>query len=95
MFELVEGLVLDHVDAREPVFAPAPAQAAGDVADARLTDAELSQATTAARLHVSLRALRRACAGLRASAAAAGGDRGARHGADPPRVTEPYRERRS
>jgi hypothetical protein len=35
------------------------------VADVRLTDAELSQGTTAARLHVSLRALRRAFAGLR------------------------------
>ncbi|MFH9127264.1 hypothetical protein ACH4KC_05105 [Streptomyces griseoaurantiacus] len=65
------------------------------MADVRLTDAELSQGTTAARLHVSLRALRRAFAGLRASAAAAGGGRGARHRADPPRVTEPYRERRS
>lgn len=72
MFELAEGLVLDHVDAREPVFAPAPAQAAGDVADARLTDAELSRATTAARLHVSPRALPRAFARLQPPQAATG-----------------------
>jgi AraC-like DNA-binding protein len=62
LLELAKGLVLDHVDDREPASAPALAQAARDLADARLTDAELSPATTAARLHVSVRTLQRAFA---------------------------------
>lgn len=64
LLELAKGLVLDHFDDREPVFTPALAQAAKDLADARLTDADLSPATIAARLHVSLRTLQRAFASL-------------------------------
>lgn len=42
LLELAKGLILDHFDDREPTFTPALAQAAKDLADARLTDAELS-----------------------------------------------------
>lgn len=42
LLELAKGLILDHFDDREPAFTPALAQAAKDLADARLTDAELS-----------------------------------------------------
>jgi len=55
LVELATGLVLDRFDDREPTFTPALAQAARDLADARLTDAELSPATIAAQLHVSVR----------------------------------------
>ncbi|MGW1758017.1 helix-turn-helix domain-containing protein [Streptomyces mirabilis] len=64
LLELAKGLVLDHFDDREPTFTPALAQAAKDLADARLTDAELSPAATAAQLHVSVRTLQRAFASL-------------------------------
>ncbi|MET7737649.1 helix-turn-helix domain-containing protein [Streptomyces sp. NPDC005402] len=64
LLELAKGLVLDHFDDREPTFTPALAQAARDLADARLTDAELSPATIAAHLHVSVRTLQRAFATL-------------------------------
>ena len=49
LLELAEGPVLDHFDDREPTFTPALAQAAKDLADARLTDAELSPSATAAQ----------------------------------------------
>ncbi|MEU6442335.1 helix-turn-helix transcriptional regulator [Streptomyces sp. NPDC047046] len=62
LIELAKGLVLDHFDDRERVFVPALAQAARDRADSRLTDADLSAATVAAHLHVSVRTLQRACA---------------------------------
>ncbi|MGJ5760804.1 helix-turn-helix domain-containing protein [Streptomyces galbus] len=62
LIELARGLVLDHFDDREPAFTPALAQAARDLADARLADADLSPATVAAHLHVSLRTLQRAFA---------------------------------
>ncbi|MFJ8009925.1 helix-turn-helix domain-containing protein [Streptomyces fagopyri] len=61
---LAKGLILDHFDDREPTFVPAPAQAAKDLADARLTDAEWSPAATAGQLHVSVRTLQRAFASL-------------------------------
>ncbi|MEU9831277.1 helix-turn-helix domain-containing protein [Streptosporangium sp. NPDC048047] len=64
LHELVRGLILDRFDDREPAFTPALAQAARDLADARLTDAGLSSAMIAARLHVSVRTLQRAFAGL-------------------------------
>ncbi|WP_254398094.1 hypothetical protein [Streptomyces sp. AC558_RSS880] len=51
LIELAEGLVLDHFDDREPTFTPALAQAAKDLADARLADAGLSPATIAAHRH--------------------------------------------
>ena len=49
LLELAEGLVLDHFDDREPTFTPVLAQAAKDLADVRLTDAELSPSATAAQ----------------------------------------------
>jgi AraC-like DNA-binding protein len=64
LLELAKGLILNHFDDREPTFTPALAQAAKDLADARLTDAELSPATVAAHLHVSVRTLQRAFASL-------------------------------
>ncbi|MEU2777629.1 helix-turn-helix domain-containing protein [Streptomyces sp. NPDC007162] len=64
LLELAKGLVLDHFDDREPTFVPALAQAAKDLADARLTEADLSPATIAAHLHVSVRTLQRAFARL-------------------------------
>ncbi|MFF7159510.1 helix-turn-helix domain-containing protein [Streptomyces sp. NPDC008139] len=64
LLELARGLVLDRFDDREPAFTPALAQAARDLADARLTDAELSLASVAAHLHVSVRTLQRAFADL-------------------------------
>jgi len=64
MLELAKGLVLDHFDDREPTFTPALAQAAKDLADARLTDADLSPTAIAAHLHVSVRTLQRAFASL-------------------------------
>ncbi|GGM06693.1 transcriptional regulator [Streptomyces fumigatiscleroticus] len=67
LLELAKGLVLDHFDDREPAFTPALAQAAKDLADARLTDADLSPAAIAAHLHVSVRTLQRAFASLEES----------------------------
>ncbi|MFF1285587.1 helix-turn-helix domain-containing protein [Streptomyces sp. NPDC058299] len=64
LLELAKGLILDHFDDREPTFTPALAQAAKNLADARLTDAELSPASIAVQLHVSLRTLQRAFARL-------------------------------
>ena len=62
LLELAKGVLLDHFDDREPTFTPALARTASEVADARLTDADLSPATVAARLHVSVRTLQRAFA---------------------------------
>ncbi|MEU6222454.1 helix-turn-helix domain-containing protein [Streptomyces sp. NPDC047042] len=64
LLELAKGLFLDHFDDHEPAFTPALAQAAKDLADARLTDAELSPAAIATHLHVSVRTLQRAFASL-------------------------------
>ena len=63
LLELTKGLLLDHFDDREPALTPALAEAARKLADARLTDADLSPATVAARLHVSVRTLQRAFTG--------------------------------
>ena len=49
LLELADGLVLDHFDDREPTFTPVLAQAVKGLADARLTDAELSPSATAAQ----------------------------------------------
>lgn len=62
-----------HFDDREPTFTPALAQAAKDLADARLIDAELSPAAIAAQLHVPLRTLQRAFSSLNESSATAAG----------------------
>jgi AraC-like DNA-binding protein len=62
LLELAKGLILSAFDDREPAFAPALVQAAMDLADDRLTDAELSTATLAGQLHVSVRTLQRAFA---------------------------------
>ncbi|MGY5053537.1 helix-turn-helix domain-containing protein [Streptomyces sp. 900105755] len=64
LLELAKGLILDHFDDREPAFTPALAQAAKDLADAQLTDAELSPAAVAAQLHVSVRTLQRSFASV-------------------------------
>jgi AraC-like DNA-binding protein len=70
LHELIRGLILDHFDDREPAFTPALAQAARELADARLSDADLSPATVAEHLHVSVRTLQRAFASLDESLAA-------------------------
>ncbi|GAA0459942.1 transcriptional regulator [Paractinoplanes deccanensis] len=70
LIELAKGLILDHFDDHEPTFVPALAEAAKELADARLTDAGLSPATVAAHLHVSVRTLQRSFAGLDESFAA-------------------------
>ncbi|MGW1564362.1 helix-turn-helix transcriptional regulator [Streptomyces sp. NPDC002144] len=64
LLELVKELVLDQFDDRELTFIPALAQAAKDLVDTRLTDADLSPTTIAAHLHVSVRTLQRAFASL-------------------------------
>ncbi|MFC9636048.1 helix-turn-helix domain-containing protein [Streptomyces mirabilis] len=64
LLELAKGLILDHFDDREPTFTPAPAQAAKDLADAQLTDAELSPTAIAAQLHVPVGTLQRTFASL-------------------------------
>ncbi|MGW2637351.1 helix-turn-helix domain-containing protein [Streptomyces sp. NPDC001348] len=64
LLELAKGLALDQFDDCEPAFTPSLAQAAKDLADTRLTDADLSPSTVAAHLHVSVRTLQRAFASL-------------------------------
>jgi AraC-like DNA-binding protein len=64
LLELARGLILDRFDDQESAFTPALAQAARDLADARLTDPELTTASVAGQLHVSVRTLQRAFAGL-------------------------------
>jgi AraC-like DNA-binding protein len=63
LIELAKGVMLGQFDDREPVHVPALVHAARKVADARLTDAELSTATVAAHFHVSTRTLQRAFGG--------------------------------
>ncbi|MET9504190.1 hypothetical protein ABZY42_21135 [Streptomyces sp. NPDC006622] len=70
LLEPAEGLVPDHSDDREPTFIPAPAQAAEDLVDARLKDAELSPATIAAHPYGSVRTPQRAFASLDESCSA-------------------------
>ncbi|WP_405991600.1 helix-turn-helix domain-containing protein [Streptomyces sp. NBC_00986] len=64
LLELAKGLILDHFDDHEPTFTPALARTAKNLADAHLTDAELSPSAIAAQLHVSVRTLQRAFASL-------------------------------
>ncbi|MEW1831515.1 helix-turn-helix domain-containing protein [Streptomyces sp. NPDC088196] len=64
LLELAKGLILDHFDDHEPTFTPALAQAAKNLADAQLTNADLSPPAIAAQLHVSVRTLQRAFASL-------------------------------
>ncbi|GAB7044157.1 MULTISPECIES: helix-turn-helix domain-containing protein [Catenuloplanes] len=63
MVELVRGVLHGYVDEAEPRLAHALARAARDLADTRLTDPELTPATLARALHVSVRTLHRAFAG--------------------------------
>ncbi|MFG2847140.1 helix-turn-helix domain-containing protein [Kitasatospora sp. NPDC048296] len=63
LIELVRGVLRQRPDGTEPAHAPALAQAARDLADARLTDPELSPALLARELSVSVRTLHRAFAG--------------------------------
>lgn len=64
LLELAKGLIVGQFDDHEPTFTPALAQAARNLADAHLTDAELSPSAIAAQLHVSVRTLQRAFASL-------------------------------
>lgn len=62
LLELVEGTMRRQFDDVEPLLAPALARAAMEIADARLTDPELSPASLARQLNVSVRTLHRAFA---------------------------------
>ncbi|MDP9794735.1 AraC-like DNA-binding protein [Catenuloplanes nepalensis] len=62
LIELTRGVLLHAVDATEPVLAPALARAARDLADRRLTQADLTPSSVARALHVSVRTLSRAFA---------------------------------
>jgi AraC family transcriptional regulator, positive regulator of tynA and feaB len=62
LLELVKGVVRRELDDVEPRLAPALARAAMEIADNRLTDPELSPASLAHQLHVSVRTLHRAFA---------------------------------
>ncbi|GIJ44897.1 transcriptional regulator [Virgisporangium aliadipatigenens] len=64
LVELVAGVLRRHVDGAEPALAPALARAAQGLADERLTDPELSPATLARSLNVSVRTLHRAFAAV-------------------------------
>jgi AraC-like DNA-binding protein len=63
LVELVRGVALRRPDGAEPAHAAALAQAARDLADARLADPQLSPALLARGLNVSVRTLHRAFAG--------------------------------
>ncbi|MFD3375092.1 MULTISPECIES: helix-turn-helix domain-containing protein [unclassified Streptomyces] len=62
LLELAKGVLTQTFDDTEPLLAPALAQAARDIADCRLTDPDLSPATLARELNVSVRTLHRAFA---------------------------------
>lgn len=70
LLELVKGAVKREFDDAEPRLAPALARAAMEIADARLTDPELSPASLARQLNVSVRTLHRAFAAAGEPAAA-------------------------
>lgn len=70
LIELVKGVLMQAFDDREPLLAPALAQAARDIADSRLTDPGLSPAALARELNVSVRTLHRAFARTEESVAA-------------------------
>ncbi|MER7847682.1 helix-turn-helix domain-containing protein [Kitasatospora sp. NPDC096077] len=63
LIELVRGVLRQQPDATEPAHAPALAQAARELAEARLADPQLSPALLAGELAVSVRTLHRAFAG--------------------------------
>ncbi|MBP0457581.1 helix-turn-helix domain-containing protein [Streptomyces bomunensis] len=60
LIELVRTVLRHEFDDTEPRLAPALARAAMDLADEHLTDPDLSPATLARRLNVSVRTLHRA-----------------------------------
>jgi len=60
LIELAKAVARRCFDDVEPLLAPALAQAAKDLADSRLADADLSTATLARQLNVSVRTLQRA-----------------------------------
>jgi AraC-like DNA-binding protein len=62
LLELVRGVLRRELDDTEPLLAPALARAAMRVADGRLADPDLSPASLAAELNVSVRTLHRAFA---------------------------------
>ncbi|WP_432849467.1 helix-turn-helix transcriptional regulator [Amycolatopsis sp. CA-161197] len=62
LVELAKGVLLGHADCADPLLAPALAQAARDLADRLLPDADLSPAVPARHLNVSVRTLHRAFA---------------------------------
>ncbi|MGW0569189.1 helix-turn-helix domain-containing protein [Streptomyces tauricus] len=64
LIELVKAVASSRFDDGEPLLAPALVRAAKDLADSRLTDADLSSATLARELNVSLRTLQRAFAAV-------------------------------
>ncbi|MEV0065411.1 helix-turn-helix transcriptional regulator [Amycolatopsis sp. NPDC050768] len=64
LVELAKGVILGHTDCADPLLATALAQAARDLADALLPDADLSPAVLARHLNVSVRTLHRAFAGF-------------------------------
>jgi len=70
LFELVRGALRREFDDVEPRLAPALARAAMEVAEHRLTDPELSPASLARELNVSVRTLNRAFATADESVAA-------------------------
>ncbi|MBP2328299.1 AraC-like DNA-binding protein [Kibdelosporangium banguiense] len=70
LVELVKAVALRQFDDTEPLLMPALTQAARDLADSRLTDADLSGAVLARELNVSVRTLQRAFAATGEPAAA-------------------------
>jgi AraC-like DNA-binding protein len=60
LIELTKAVARRRFDDAEPLLAPALVQAAKDLADSRLADPELSAATLARELNVSVRTLQRA-----------------------------------
>jgi|GEM_PF-3194391 len=70
LFELVRGALRREFDDVEPRLAPALARAAMEIAEHRLTDPELSPASLARELNVSVRTLNRAFATADESVAA-------------------------
>ncbi|MYW06512.1 helix-turn-helix domain-containing protein [Streptomyces sp. SID3343] len=62
LIELAKAVARHRFDDREPLLAPALAQAAKDLADSRLADPSLSSRTLASELNVSVRTLQRAFA---------------------------------
>ncbi|MGW4128566.1 helix-turn-helix domain-containing protein [Amycolatopsis japonica] len=70
LFELAKGVLRREFDDVEPRLAPALARAAMEIAERRLTDPELTPASLARELNVSVRTLHRAFAMAEESVAA-------------------------